>query len=241
MKVYFNNYRHHWLSPYTMVDYLFFWTDWSKCHRDKSLIRALSCSKMDGTWTDRPDWVDGWTERLVPISKFIQKVLDWIHPKIDFVKIDRWDTWSMDQSLGQIVLPMLRQLKSTSHGAPLVEDADVPHELKSSSAPPKEKEHGTDANHFKRWDWVLSEMIFAFESKLDTSWEDSFKSGEIDMIFVPIDHAGNEVPKKDAKYFQWVDGPNNTYECDFDGMKIVEGRIQNGFRLFGRYYQNLWD
>lgn len=241
MKVYFNNYRNHWLSPYTMVDYLFFWTDWSKCHRDKSLIRALSCSEMDGTWTDRPDWVERWTDRLVPISKFIQKILDWIHPKIDFVKIDRWDTWSMDHSLGQIVLPMLRQLKLTSHGAPIVEDADVPDELKSSSAPPKEKEHGTDANHFKRWDWVLSEMIFAFESKLDTSWEDSFKSGEIDMIFVPVDHAGNEVPKKDAKYFQWVDGPNNTYECDYDGMKLVEGRIQNGFRLFGRYYQNLWD
>ena len=99
MKVYFNNYRHHWLSPYTIIDYLFFWTDWSKCHRDKSVIGALSCSEMDGTWTDRPDWVESWTDRLVPISKFIQKILDWIHPKIDFVKIDRWDTWSMDQSL----------------------------------------------------------------------------------------------------------------------------------------------
>ena len=79
------------------------------------------------------------------------------------------------------------------------------------------------------------------ESKRDTSWQDAFNSGEIDMVFVPIDHAGNEVAKKDAKYFKWVDGPNNTYECDFEGMKVVEDRIQNGFRLFGRYYQNLWD
>ena len=241
MKVFLNNYRHHWLSPYTMIDYLFFWTAWSKCHRDKSWARALSNSETGGNWSDRPDWVEVWSEHLMPISKFIQTILDWIHPKIDFVKIDRWDTWSMDQSLGQIVLPMLRQLKSKSHGAPLVEDVDVPEELKSSSAPPIEKEHGTDGNYFKRRDWALSEMIFAFESKLDTSWEDSFKSGEIDMIFVPVDHAGNEVAKKDAKYFQWVDGPNNTYECDYEGMKVVEDRIQNGFRLFGRYYQNLWD
>jgi hypothetical protein len=224
-----------------MIDYLFFWTAWSKCHRDKSWARALSNSETGGNWADRPDWVDVWSEHLMPISKFIQTILDWIHPKIDFVKIDRWDTWSMDQSLGKIVLPMLRQLKSTSHGAPLVQDADVPEELKSSSAPPKEKEHSTDANYFKRWDWTLSEMIFAFESKLDTSWQDAFTSGEIDMIFVPIDHDGNEVPKKDAKHFQWVDGPNNTYECDYEGMKVVEDRIQNGFRLFGRYYQNLWD
>jgi len=224
-----------------MIDYLFFWTAWSKCHRDKSWARALSNSETGGNCANRPDWVDVWSEHLMPISKFIQTILDWIHPKIDFVKIDRWDTWSMDQSLGQIVLPMLRQLKSTSHGAPFVEDADVPEELKSSSAPPIEKEHGTDGNYFKRWDWALSEMIFAFESKLDTSWQDAFTFGEIDMVFVPIDHAGNEVAKKDAKYFQWVDGPNNTYECDYEEMKVVEDRIQNGFRLFGRYYQNLWD
>ena len=241
MKVYLNNYRHHWLSPFTMIDYLFFWTAWSKCHRDKSWARALSNSETGGNCANRPDWVDVWSEHLMPISKFIQTILDWIHPKIDFVKIDRWDTWSMDQSLGQIVLPMLRQLKSKSHGAPLVEDVDVPEELKSSSAQPIEKEHGTDGNYFKRWDWALSEMIFAFESKLDTSWQDAFTFGEIDMVFVPIDHAGNEVAKKDAKYFQWVDGPNNTYECDYEGMKVVEDRIQNGFRLFGRYYQNLWD
>jgi hypothetical protein len=224
-----------------MIDYLFFWTAWSKCHRDKSWARALSNSETGGNCANRPDWVDVWSEHLMPISKFIQTILDWIHPKIDFVKIDRWDTWSMDQSLGQIVLPMLRQLKSKSHGAPLVEDVDVPEELKSSSAQPIEKEHGTDGNYFKRWDWALSEMIFAFESKLDTSWQDAFTFGEIDMVFVPIDHAGNEVAKKDAKYFKWVDGPNNTYECDYEGMKVVEDRIQNGFRLFGRYYQNLWD
>jgi hypothetical protein len=224
-----------------MIDYLFFWTAWSKCHRDKSWARALSNSETGGNCANRPDWVDVWSEHLMPISKFIQTILDWIHPKIDFVKIDRWDTWSMDQSLGQIVLPMLRQLKSKSHGAPLVEDVDLPEELKSSSAQPIEKEHGTDGNYFKRWDWALSEMIFAFESKLDTSWQDAFTFGEIDMVFVPIDHAGNEVAKKDAKYFQWVDGPNNTYECDYEGMKVVEDRIQNGFRLFGRYYQNLWD
>ena len=42
MKVYLINYRHHWLSPYAILDYLFFWTDWSHCHRDKSLARVMS-------------------------------------------------------------------------------------------------------------------------------------------------------------------------------------------------------
>jgi transcriptional antiterminator NusG len=43
------------------------------------------------------------------------------------------------------------------------------------------------------------------------------------------------------KYYQMKDGPKNTYKCDYEGMKIVEARIQNGFRLFGKYYQALWD
>ena len=38
-----------------------------------------------------------------------------------------------------------------------------------------------------------------------------------------------------------VKGPNDTYVWDEEGMKEYEKRIQNGFRLFGRYYQNLWD
>ena len=28
---------------------------------------------------------------------------------------------------------------------------------------------------------------------------------------------------------------------DYEGMRVVEKRIGNGFRLFGKYYQGLWD
>lgn len=241
MKVYLSNYRHHWFSPYAFFDHLFFWTKWSKCHRDQSLARALSNSEDESTWTDRPDWVEKWHDRLAPLSVAIQKTLDLIHPKIDYVKVDYWDTWNMDDSLAQIILPLLRQLHARSHGAPFVDDEDVPDELKSTSAPPKENEWDTDQNHFKRWHWVLEEMIFAYESKLDESWKKAFQSGSFDKISVPIDHAGNKVPKKQAKLFRWEDGPNHTYKCDYEGMRSVETRIQNGFRLFGRYYQNLWD
>jgi len=41
--------------------------------------------------------------------------------------------------------------------------------------------------------------------------------------------------------YRQVDGPNNTYKCDYEGMKVVQQRIDNGFRLFGKYYQSLWD
>ena len=237
MKIYKSNYRDHWISPYTMLDYVFFWTDWSKCSRDRR-IRSL---EEERDYVEHPEWVETWSNRLTPISRAIQWILDRVHPQINVVKIDRWDTWSMDHTLADIILPMLKQLKANQHGAGFVDDADVPEELKSTSAPAKENEWDTDANHFARWEYVLDEMIYAFEHKADDSWQDEFRSGEIDMLWVPVDADGNKVAKGEHKYYQMEHGPNYTYQCDYEGMKVVEARMQNGFRLFGRYYQNLWD
>ena len=233
MKIYIGKPRDHWISPYTMLDYAFFWTDWSKCSRDRR-IRSL---EEERDYVDHPEWVERWSDRLTPISRAIQWVWDRVHPSINYVKIDRWDTWSMDHTLSPIILPMLKQLKATQHGAGFVDDDDVPEELKSTLAPPKENEWDTDANHFRRWEYVLDEMIFAFDHKADDSWEDAFRSGEHDLIHVPCewDEAGRPT------MYQMKEGPNNTYKCDYEGMQVIEARIQNGFRLFGKYYQNLWD
>ena len=246
MKVYIGKYRDHWISPYTMLDYAFFWTDWSKCSRNKGLQRAiddLEAVKAGGksSYVERPEWCERWSERLVPLSRAIQWVWDRVHPPINYVKIDRWDTWSMDHTLSPIILPMLRQLKEAKHGAPFVDDEDVPEHLRSTAAPAKENEWDTDENHFKRWDWAMGEMIFAFECKVDDSWEDQFRSGEIEFVSVPVDIDGNVVPKGEHTHYRMDRGPNDTYHCDYDAMQVVEKRIQNGFRLFGKYYQALWD
>jgi hypothetical protein len=238
MKVYLSNYRNHWYSPYTWFDYLFFWTDWSRCHRDRSIASALD---EDRKWIDRPEWVERWSDRLVPVSRAIQWTLDLVHPKIDYVKIDRWDTWSMDSTLAQIVLPMLRDLRDSKQGAPYVDPEDVPKHLRPKRQTKKERENGhTDSTHFERWDWVLDEMIFAFEMKVKDDWKDAFHSGEIDILWVPVDKDGNEVPKADAKYHEMRHGPNHTHEIDMEGMRAVQERISNGFKLFGKYYEGLW-
>ena len=240
MKIYISGYRDHWISPYTMLDYMFFWTDWSKCARDKTVIRSLK-EERNHKYVERPDWCEKWSDRLTPISRGIMWVLDLVHPAINYIKIDRYDTWSMDSTLSPIILPMLKQLKEKKHGAPFVDDEDVPEELKSTSAPAKENEYDTDANHFLRWDWAMDEMIFAFEHKVDDSWQDAYREGEHDIVWTPVDREGNEVPKGEHKYFHMDKGPKDTYKCDYEGRKVVETRIQNGFRLFGKYYQGLWD
>jgi hypothetical protein len=38
-----------------LIDYFFFWTQWSKCHRDQSLARALSNEEDESKWVDRPE------------------------------------------------------------------------------------------------------------------------------------------------------------------------------------------
>jgi len=202
VKVYLSKYRYHWISPYTVLEKVFFWRE---IDYDEPII-------------------DKWSDRLTPICQGIQKVLDFIHPKINYVKIDQWDTWSMDYSLSFIVVPMLKQLKETKHGAPFVDDEDVPEELKSTSAPPKENDYDTDENHFKRWDWALNEMIWAFEQNLDTNSEEKF-----------FDHAEWDEKEKDF-------GKNlHKIKIDQPGLKAHQDRKANGFRLFGKYYSGLWD
>ncbi len=223
MKVYISKYRYHWYSPYKMLEKILFWKDWENIDYDTP-------------------WVEKWSDRLTPIAKAIQAVLDFIHPRVEYVKIDYWDSWSMDHTLSLIVLPMLRQLQATKQGSPFVDDEDVPEELKSTSAPPKVNEWDTDDNHHKRWEYVLNEMIFAFECKVDDTWQDKFYSGESDWQWKKLDETiYNPVTKKDEGLSQMVEGPNHTFKCDYEGMQKVQDRIKNGFRLFGKYYEGLWD
>ena len=215
MKVYLSGYRYHWLSPYTILEKVFFWRE---IDYDEPVIER-------------------WSDRLNPLCVAAQKFLDFVHPKIEYVKIDHYDTWSMDHTLAHIVLPMLKQLKKDKHGSPLVDDEDVPEELRSTSAPAKENEWDTDDNHFKRWDWVMDEMIQAFECKVDDSWEDQYRSGEHDIKSVPCAWDANGKPT----LYTFEDGPNNTYKCDYEALFAHNKRNSNGFRLFGKYYEGLWD
>jgi hypothetical protein len=149
------------------------------------------------------------------------------------IKIDPYDTWNLDNTLAMIIAPCLRQLKETKHGAPFVDDSDVPDELKSTSAPPKENDYDIDNNHFKRWDYVLDEMIWAFEENLK-DWEDQFYSGEADFQTKETEINGETV-------YEMIHGPNHTLKLDKEGYEKHYARMRNGFRLFGIYYTGLWD
>ena len=122
--------------------------------------------------------------------------------------IHSWDTWNMDYTLAKIVLPMLKQLKATKHGSPNVDNEDVPINLRAPEEDVlKYKTLGeTDPDFFKRWDWVMDEMIYAFDCKVNK-----------EEVYVRFDIK------------------------DRSAMEKEQERISNGFRLFGKYYESLWD
>ena len=64
-----------------MLDYLFWWTDWSKCSRDRR-IRSLD---EESKYVDHPEWVERWSDRLTPVSRVIQWVWDCVHPPINYI------------------------------------------------------------------------------------------------------------------------------------------------------------
>lgn len=149
------------------------------------------------------------------------------------IRIDKWDTWNMDTTLAHIITPMLKQLKATQHGAPNVDMEDVPEELRVGKL---EGEYDVDENYFKRWEYVLDEMIFAFESK-HIQWEDQFwkVKPEIDWDN-PIDTESSNT-RTDIQPIRW----KTEGICDWEGRDKYQKRITNGFRLFGKYYESLWD
>ena len=224
MIVYKSNYRDHWLSPYTILEKVFFWRE---IDYDEPIIEKLS-------------------NILNPFCVAWQKFLDFVHPRINYVKIDYYDTWSMDSTLAPIILPMLKQLRDTKHGSPQVDPDDLPEYMRTTDTGDwdsqrvfdfynEEQPDGYDVH--KKWDWVLNEMIFAFEHLVDDDWENEFSSGEHDLIHVPCEWDENGKPK----LYTMEHGPNHTYVCDYDGIQKVNERIGNGLRMFGKYFRHLWD
>lgn len=231
MKVYIGPYKN-WFGPHQLAELLCFWVK-DVTHKDD----------LGHEYVDKPDWVFKFGEWLAygkwrgiddiypdngnlfkerdDKETWLYKFLQWVESKRKRtikVKIDKYDTWSMDNTLALIILPMLKQLKETKHGSPVVDLEDVPENLRSTTTEEYDQqqtfefyrqhsiEEGKGDIH-DRWDWVLSEMIWAFE-QLNSDKEIEFFSDE---------------------------------EWNRDGYEKYNKRIDNGLRLFGKYFRGLWD
>lgn len=217
MKVYIGKYVN-WIGPYQLAE----------------MIPFIS----EDTAHDIGKWL---------AETWINDVCEWFYSKNQRkieVRIDEYDTWSMNNTLAHIILPMLKQLKETKHGSPIVDDEDVPPHMRYTNS--KSDELGYDNWIHYKWEWILNEIIWAFEQELDDDWEAQFRHGEPEYICVPVnpkeEYVSNtldDAMEHDDCFRMEQINPN--YHVDYEGIRAYNARIQNGFRLFGKYYQNLWD
>lgn len=200
MRVYMGPYSH-WFRPGTWYRDLILWR--------RRLGPGVDAATFDMDAYDKliKKIRDSW------IFRKLQAVENWVENNTQrkiSVKIHDYDIWGMDDTLGHIILPMLKLLREKKQGYPHVEDEDVPEHLRSTSAPALTAEQIStacpDDNGAPRWEWVLNEMVWAFEQ---------------------------QDPDADDKFF--------VKPFDKDGYNAWQARKTQGFVLFGKYFQALWD
>lgn len=221
MLVKIGNYKNY-CGPYQIAELLCFWAPQTE---DQFHTKQ------------KPDWVHEFGTWLAEDKHgkdtWLTKLCEWVNtkrPRQVYVHVDKWDSWSADHTLSLIALPLLKQLQKTKHGAPQVDGDDVPEHLQRSTVPPVENVYDTDENWFKRWDWVLSEMIWAHEQNV-------LDDPEIEAAVLPEQWP---YPRETNALFKNL-GINPGPRQDFEKIAQIQARKQNAFRLFGKYYQALWD
>ena len=185
----------------------------------------------------RVDWPETYTLFETSLEK-IENSLQWFYnntinrildnrERKKIVRIDNYDTWSMDHTLSMIVVPLLKKLKSEKHGYPITDPDDAPHIGKGTDV----DQGSSDSLAEARWDWILSEMIWAWEQLLED--EEFASSHYYDK------YADDEVVEDSGFISEQL--RREIGKFNREKYKAYEDRKQNGYRLFGKYLQSLWD
>lgn len=167
-----------------------------------------------------------WYHRLLNIPDLKQPIS---------VHVDRWDIWSVDHTVSSMLVPLLHYYRENYQGVPYTDDEDVPEHLQGGWT---QEEYGSDMEFElmkNRWNWVVDEMIWAFEYSPDVL-EELHSSGEMDLDLVD-DGPPNESGTIPVKV---VYGPNHTHTTDEEALNVDLERANNGRRLFAKYFHHLW-
>lgn len=234
-----------WFGPYQLAETLCFWV--KKVPDEYGFPRNPDWVHSFGEWlahgSIRPERKVGevysWDEERP--TTWLYDFLLWIDGKKKrkiSIRIDRHDTWSMDHTLALIIVPMLKQLRATKHGSPFIDVEDVPEHLRPNPNRIKLSEDGKKVEHWDsdntvhlRWDWVLDEMIYAFDCATDDDWDSQFHTGDHDIQWEKMEDGNSRM----------IHGSKDTFKTDKEAMKAAWDRRNNGRRLFAKYYHNLWD
>jgi len=198
--------------------------------------------EKDYLWYDKI--VFGFFDKL---NTLVRPINRWSNQRKRKIKIhvDGYDVWSADHTLALIIHPVLVELKKQKHGSPNVDDEDVPDYLKSTAVLPPEQDYDIDNNHHARWEYVLDEMIWAFEQCTNEDHNDDqfhHNSDQLEMKYESTGDDGLDGKGMKSIGFNYQKDPTKPpYWVDEEGKKAHYERISNGQRLFAKYYFGLWD
>jgi hypothetical protein len=204
----------HWFGPYQMADAVFFWLEKypEDGHEDRLVYKLHS-------------WLGDFLAGKNNNSK-LSKFCEWVHKyrkRKVVVKLDHYDHWNANHTMALIILPLLKELKEHKQGSCDVSLSDVPDSLWPKQLAGSNNNYTDDTIH-ERWAWVLDEMIWTFEQEVDDDDESKF-----------YDHSESNDPNDDLMT------QVGKLKIDREGLEAHQERKANGFRLFGKYYQGLWD
>ena len=204
-----NKPKNNWLSPYRIIEKVIFWREIDYYEPIVQKIKTV----------------------LDPFCNGLYELRSFINRDIKYIKIDAWDAWSLEHTLSPIILPILKELKRVKHGAPFIADEDVPPKLranrgvyKGNADPALHKiNDDVDSKFFRRFDYILDEMIWTFE--------------QLSMD----DHEGKFYDHTESRKEKDLNKSVSKIKVDRVGLRKHNERIDNGLRLFGKYYRALWD
>lgn len=211
--------------------------------------RAYEQWRSDKYYLDEKDYT--WYDKIVmgffdKLGDLVLPINRWSNSRKRKVKvhIDYYDIWSADHTLAMIIAPTLKKLKQHQHGYPHVDNEDVPEELRMTDKDREKLEHdgSVDSKHEARWNYILDEMIWAFEQHADPYDNDAqfhHNSDQLEMVFTPTEVNGKTV--SELSFNHQKDPTKPKYWVDHEGKKKHHERMNNGVRLFAKYYQSLWD
>lgn len=158
------------------------------------------------------------------------------------VKIDRWDTYSMDHTAALIILPLLLQLKQSKMGIPggLTDRIGGEYDNNLVFDFIQEDDNQVFDQLCNQWEEIIDKMIWSFQQIVDDSYDSKYHHGHMKMGWKPIEIT-NPSTGKVKKAYEMVDENPGEHWYDHVGHQLHEERIQEGLELFGKYYRNLWD
>jgi hypothetical protein len=161
--------------------------------------------------------------------------------KID-VKVEQWDTYSMDHTAALVILPLLLQLQQTKHGVPSGLVARTGGDMDNNYCFDfiQEDENVVFDKLCEQWDEILDKMIWSFQQLVDDSYDSKYHHGHMKLGWKPVEIT-NPTTGVIEKMHEMVDENPSEHWYDHVGHTLHEERIQEGLELFGKYYRNLWD